>query len=56
MVFRPDGHVGIAVRLVEGNGTVEALEGYFKGFTTQNSQTRSESGLGGGEEHVRAQL
>jgi 2-polyprenyl-6-methoxyphenol hydroxylase-like FAD-dependent oxidoreductase len=56
VVVRPDGHVGIAVRLVEGNGTVEALEGYFKGFTTQNSQTQPESGLGGGVEHVRAQL
>lgn len=56
VVVRPDGHVGVAIRLVEGNGTVEALEGYFKGFTTQTSQKQPESGLGAGVEHVRAQL
>lgn len=56
VVVRPDGHVGIAVRLVEGNGTVEALEGYFQGFTTPSSRKQSESGLGGGNDQVRAQL
>ncbi|KEF53358.1 uncharacterized protein A1O9_10333 [Exophiala aquamarina CBS 119918] len=56
VVVRPDGHVGVAIRLVEGNGTVEALEGYFKGFTTQNSLSPPDRRLGGGAEHVRAQL
>ncbi|KAF7510447.1 hypothetical protein GJ744_006726 [Endocarpon pusillum] len=32
VVVRPDGHVGCVVRLVEGRGTVEALEEYFAGF------------------------
>ena len=49
VVVRPDGHVGIAVRLVEGRGTVEALEGYFRGFTAR-------TGLGGGADRVRSQL
>lgn len=59
VVVRPDGHVGVAVKLVEGPGTVEALEGYFKGFTVpeyKDSTTTSGSGLGGGVEHVKAQL
>ena len=56
VVVRPDGHVGVAIRLVEGQGTVEALEGYFRGFTTSSSFVGSESGLGGGQAHVRAQL
>jgi 2-polyprenyl-6-methoxyphenol hydroxylase-like FAD-dependent oxidoreductase len=54
VVVRPDGHVGVAVRLVEGNGTVEALEGYFRGFTTK--EAKAEKGLGGGVAHVRSQL
>jgi hypothetical protein len=49
VVVRPDGHVGVAVRLVEGHGTVEALEGYFRSFTVR-------TGLGGGIERVRSQL
>ena len=49
VVVRPDGHVGVAVRLVEGRGTVEALEGYFRGFTVR-------TGFGGGAERVRSQL
>ncbi len=32
VVVRPDGHVGCVVRLVEGRGTVQALEEYFGGF------------------------
>lgn len=32
VVVRPDGHVGCVVRLVEGDGTVQALEEYFAGF------------------------
>ncbi|EXJ56057.1 hypothetical protein A1O7_08988 [Cladophialophora yegresii CBS 114405] len=50
VVVRPDGHVGIAVRLVEGRGTVEALEGYFRSFTARDG------GLGGGADRVRSQL
>ncbi|OQU97457.1 Phenol hydroxylase, dimerization domain-containing protein [Cladophialophora immunda] len=49
VVVRPDGHVAIAVRLTEGKGTVEALEGYFKGFIVR-------TGLGGGADRVRSQL
>ncbi|EHY53220.1 hypothetical protein HRR83_005933 [Exophiala dermatitidis] len=63
VVVRPDGHVGVAVRLVEGPGTVEALEGYFRGFTVAEADRKSvtdpsssSSGLGGGVEHVRSQL
>ena len=55
VVVRPDGHVGIAVRLVEGTGTVEALEGYFRGFTTGPGQGEK-TGLGGGRATVRSQL
>jgi hypothetical protein len=56
VVVRPDGHVGIAVRLVEGAGTTEALEGYFNGFTNSNADGRVTSGLGGGRDHVKSQL
>lgn len=56
VVVRPDGHVGVAIRLVEGQGTFEALEGYFKGFTAPSSPLSAETGLGGGDAHVRAQL
>ena len=35
VVVRPDGHVGCAVRLVEGEGTAQALEGYFSSFTVK---------------------
>ncbi|EXJ84115.1 hypothetical protein A1O3_04782 [Capronia epimyces CBS 606.96] len=56
VVVRPDGHVGIAVRLVEGTGTVEALEGYFDGFTVPEGKAPTAAGLGGGPEHVRSQL
>ncbi|KAF1810326.1 hypothetical protein P152DRAFT_94815 [Eremomyces bilateralis CBS 781.70] len=34
VVVRPDGYVGCVVKLVEGSGTGEALEEYFKAFTT----------------------
>jgi hypothetical protein len=33
VVVRPDGYVGCVVRLVEGRGTCEALNGYFKVLT-----------------------
>ena len=32
VVVRPDGYVGCVVKLVEGKGTVEALNGYFGAF------------------------
>lgn len=32
-VVRPDGHVGCAVQLVEGGGTVHALDQYFSSFS-----------------------
>ncbi|KAL8637429.1 MAG: hypothetical protein Q9228_005298 [Teloschistes exilis] len=34
-VVRPDGHVGCAVQLIEGRGTVRALDQYFSSFTTK---------------------
>ena len=33
VVVRPDGYVGCVVRLVEGSGTVDALNQYFDAFT-----------------------
>ncbi|KIX08643.1 uncharacterized protein Z518_03300 [Rhinocladiella mackenziei CBS 650.93] len=56
VVLRPDGHVGVTVKLVEGPGTVEALEGYFKEFTTGRDEMKASTGLRGGREHVRSQL
>lgn len=35
VVVRPDGYVGIVVSLVEGNGTVDALNEYFGAFCTK---------------------
>ncbi|PHH71876.1 hypothetical protein CDD83_5078 [Cordyceps sp. RAO-2017] len=35
VVVRPDGHIGMAASLVEGNGTVEALNEYFSAFCVQ---------------------
>ncbi|RYP57131.1 hypothetical protein DL770_010752 [Monosporascus sp. CRB-9-2] len=35
VVVRPDGYVGIVVRLVEGSGTVDALNKYFGSFCTK---------------------
>lgn len=32
VVVRPDGYVGVVVRLVEGSGTVQALNEYFSAF------------------------
>jgi len=56
VVVRPDGHVGVAVRLVEGRGTIEALDGYFESFTTGGSQSSQRSRFSSGGEHARAQL
>lgn len=48
VVVRPDGHVGCVVRLVEGKGTVEALEEYFAGFVVGGKgMRRHEDGEGG---------
>ncbi|KAI9871719.1 MAG: hypothetical protein M1830_002532 [Pleopsidium flavum] len=46
VVVRPDGYVGCVVQLVEGSGTVDALNEYFGAFVTK--------GLGKGE--LQAQL
>ncbi|KAI9751282.1 MAG: hypothetical protein M4579_006135 [Chaenotheca gracillima] len=35
VVVRPDGYVGCTVALVEGSGTVDALNEYFSAFTSQ---------------------
>ncbi|KAI0884837.1 FAD binding domain-containing protein [Annulohypoxylon maeteangense] len=35
VVVRPDGYVGIVTSLVEGSGTVDALNEYFGAFTTK---------------------
>ena len=35
VVVRPDGHVGCVVQLVEGSGTVDALDEYFGAFVTK---------------------
>ncbi|KHN97831.1 phenol 2-monooxygenase [Metarhizium album ARSEF 1941] len=36
VVVRPDGYVGVIVSLVEGTGTVNALNEYFSAFCTKN--------------------
>ena len=36
VVVRPDGYVGCIVKLLEGSGTVDALNAYFGRFTTWN--------------------
>lgn len=35
VVVRPDGYVGVVVSLVEGSGTVDALNDYFSAFCTK---------------------
>ncbi|RMD40769.1 hypothetical protein DV735_g4371, partial [Chaetothyriales sp. CBS 134920] len=39
VVVRPDGHVGAAVKLVEGNGTADALQAYFDAFLVKDDNT-----------------
>lgn len=61
VVVRPDGHVGCVVGLVEGQGTVEALESYFGGFmaksgTSQPSRTGQGRHLEKSREAVMARL
>lgn len=46
VVVRPDGHVACVVQLVEGNGTVDALNEYFTSFAAKSI----------GETKVQAQL
>ncbi|KAI9155313.1 Phenol hydroxylase [Paramyrothecium foliicola] len=41
VVVRPDGYVGIVVRLVRGNGTANALDEYFSSFVTKPLAQRS---------------
>lgn len=35
VVVRPDGYVGVVVKLVEGSGTVDGLNEYFSAFTSK---------------------
>ncbi|KAI0137167.1 FAD binding domain-containing protein [Xylariales sp. AK1849] len=43
VVVRPDGYVGVVASLVEGSGTVDALNEYFSAFTTkQLGETKSQ--------------
>ena len=41
VVVRPDSHVGVVVRLVEGSETVDALNEYFSAFCTKNLRIAS---------------
>lgn len=43
VVVRPDGYVGIVVSLVEGSGTVDALNEYFDAFCTKHLGSASTS-------------
>lgn len=43
VVVRPDGYVGVVAGLVEGSGTVDALNEYFSAFVTKKlGETRSQ--------------
>lgn len=42
VVVRPDGYVGCVVKLVEGSGTVDALDGYFGAFTAKKVGAKGE--------------
>jgi hypothetical protein len=35
VVVRPDGYVGMVASLVEGTGTIDALNDYFSAFCTK---------------------
>ncbi|KAI0416477.1 FAD binding domain-containing protein [Xylaria grammica] len=37
VVVRPDGYVGIVISLVEGSGTIDALNSYFDAFCTKKT-------------------
>ena len=70
VVVRPDGHLGIAVKLTEGGETVQVLEAYFGQFlkhgewTGRNGSSRNQREqeamgdlrLGGGAAYVRSLL
>ena len=65
VVVRPDGHVGCAVKLVEGSGTVDALQAYFDSFMVKKEEGSAQvetkpmprkDGSGGGQHVIRAQL
>lgn len=43
VVTRPDSHVACTIRLVEGSGTVDALNEYFGAFSTKPLQPSSQS-------------
>ena len=46
VVVRPDGHVGCVVKLVEGSGTVDALDEYFGAFVTKEVGRKGNSDSG----------
>ena len=48
VVVRPDGHIGCVVKLVEGSGTVDALDEYFSAFVSRS--------IGRGKNGGQAQL
>jgi hypothetical protein len=56
VVVRPDGHVGCVVRLVDGEGTVEALEEYFARFVKRGVWDRGKEAPRAGGEMARARL
>lgn len=68
VVVRPDGHLAIAVRLTEGDETVQVLEAYFSQFlkqgdwqgqsgSTKRLDSRGQDArLGGGAAYVRSLL
>jgi hypothetical protein len=59
VVVRPDGYVGIVVSLVEGSGTVDALNDYFSTFCTKKlgeSRTKSLETRARPAEETRANL
>lgn len=66
VVVRPDGHLGVAVKLTEGPETVQALEAYFEQFLvrgewdgrdpTSRPREQNVSRLGGGAAHVKSLL
>lgn len=45
VVVRPDGYVGFVVKLVEGRGTVDALDAYFDVFTEKSLGSEKEDGV-----------
>lgn len=66
VVVRPDGHLGVAVRLTDGPETVQALEAYFDQILVRGewdgrsgrsrNAGQASSQLGGGAAHVKSLL